>query len=108
MGRSGNGGGNNKVFGQTMKKSKGGKTSNYQRQFGGGSGSQHSKIASASTDKESEEQQRAERRRLKQAQGEALDVKFGYPSLESTVELGETTERRGWLFHMLPTTVRIV
>ena len=105
MGRSGNGGGN-KVFGQTMKK-KGGKTSNYQRQFGGGSGSQHSKIAS-SNDGVSEEQQRAERRRLKQAQGEALDIKFGYPSLESTVEGGDTTERRGWLFHMLPTTVRIV
>jgi hypothetical protein len=71
-------------------------------------------------------QEAAARRRLRQEQGEAIDIAFGYNRLEdhpgaaaaaaaaastagSTIKSRDSkaaTERRGWLFHMLSTTVR--
>ena len=97
----------NKVFGQSMKK-KGGGRSNYQRQLGGNNNS-NSNSNSNSNDKDdasSEEAKRAARRRLRQEQGEAIDAKFGYHRLEDGQQDGEVIEKRGWIFHMLPTTVR--
>jgi hypothetical protein len=101
---------NNKVFGQSMSKKKGGGKSNYQRQFGGSSknsyNNNNSKSGNNKDDASSEEAKRAARRRLRQEQGEAIDVKFGYNRLEDGQQDGEVIEKRGWIFHMLPTTVR--
>ena len=106
-------GGPRKVFGQTMHR-KGGRT-NYQRQFGGGGGRAKSIYINDSRNEESEAARQAARRRLRQEQGEAIDAKFGYHRLEDKAMLAGGSdnkndevivERRGWLFHMLPTTVR--
>jgi hypothetical protein len=102
---------NNKVFGQSMSKKKGGGKSNYQRQFGGSSKNAYNGSNSNSNSKDdtsSEEAQRAARRRLRQEQGEAIDAKFGYNRLEDGQQDGEVIEKRGWIFHMLPTTVSIL
>ena len=102
-----------KVFGQTMHR-KGGRT-NYQRQFGGGGGRSKSLYNNDSRNEDSEAARQAARRRLRQEQGEAIDAKFGYHRLEDKAMLTggsdnnndeSVVERRGWLFHMLPTTVR--
>ena len=88
----------NRVFGQAMKKQ-----SRYQRQFGGKGGK-----APPSLDTKAEEA--AARKRLRQEQGEAIDVRFGYNRLEDhfldSSSDGAPIERRGWLFNMLATTVR--
>ncbi|KAL3942259.1 MAG: hypothetical protein SGBAC_003529 [Bacillariaceae sp.] len=88
----------NHVFGQAMKKQ-----SRYQRQFGG------SKKGSATkSEHDAKAEEAAARRRLRQEQGEAIDIKFGYNRLEnqlSSASRGPSAiRRRGWLFHMLPTT----
>ena len=88
----------NRVFGQAMKKQ-----SRYQRQFGGKNGK-----ALPTLDTKAEEA--AARKRLRQEQGEAIDVRFGYNRLEDyfldSSSDGAPIERRGWLFNMLATTVR--
>lgn len=91
----------NHVFGQAMKKQ-----SRYQRQFGG------SKKGSATkSEHDAKAEEAAARRRLRQEQGEAIDIKFGYNRLEnqlSSASRGPSAiRRRGWLFHMLPTTVSV-
>ena len=90
----------NRVFGQAMKKQ-----SRYQRQFGG-----KTKDRVIQSEQDSKAEEAAARRRLRQEQGEEIDIKFGYRRLES--QLSSTggppeIERRGWLFHMLATTVRV-
>ena len=89
----------NKLFGQTMNKKQ---PSRYQRQFGGGG--RNDKAA----EQDAKAAEAAARRRLRQEQGEAIDAKFGYKRLEDqTTDPEQTVERRGWLYHMLATTVRI-
>jgi hypothetical protein len=106
------------MFGQTMKKStnKGGNGSRYQRQFGNSSNNKsHSVIESTSTSAtlaDTKATEAAARRRARQDQGEAIDIKFGYQRLEdqyqhSNQQSLEKIQRRGWIFHMLATTVRI-
>lgn len=107
-------GGPRKVFGQTMHRKPG--RSNYQRQFGGGGGGRTSYNKTSydeSRNEESEAAKQAARRRVRQEQGEAIDANFGYNRLEDKAMLADNdkkqqdvVERRGWLFHMLPTTVR--
>ena len=108
---------NNRMFGQTMKKSTnkggGGNGSRYQRQFGNSGNKSHSVIESTSntTLAETKAAEAAARRRARQDQGEAIDIKFGYQRLEdqyqhSNQQALESIQRRGWLFHMLATTVR--
>ena len=90
----------NRVFGQAMKKSQ--NSSRYQRQMG------NQTSHSATEDPEaSARDEAAARRRARQEQGEAIDIKFGYERLEDMPEdpSRPPVERRGWLFQMLPTTV---
>lgn len=89
----------NRVFGQAMKKQ-----SRYQRQFGG-----KTKGTITQSDQDSKAEEVAARRRLRQQQGEIIDVKFGYKRLEDQLSSDSTNQpiiqRRGWLFNMLATTV---
>lgn len=89
----------NRVFGQTMRKQ-----SRYQRQFGGNRADNV-----VQNDRDNKAEEAAARRRLRQEQGENIDVKFGYRRLEDeTLNSSSgvsTIQRRGWLFHMLATTV---
>lgn len=103
--------GSRRVFGQAMGKRK--SKSSYQRQFGGGSKKTHSLIA-GSSDKGGEEnnasQILAAKRRIRQEKAEAIDEKFGYETFAFNNTNGadsqQVRERRGWLFNILPTTVR--
>jgi hypothetical protein len=125
-----------KRFGQTMKKSSSSLAgSRYQGQFGNNrGGSSHSRIAPSSSSSssttantaqslaETKAAEAAQRRRIRQEQGEAIDLLFGYPRLEDQYssqmmnhphqrtggsdKLGIMKPRRGWLFQMLATTVR--
>lgn len=113
FGSRSNNNGSGRVFGQAMKKSsKGGSSSsNYQRQFGGGKGT-HSRLASSADESQLSEDQlraqmRAKMRRIRQAQGEELDVKFGYAPFNHKTATTPNETRRGWLFNMLP-TVRLL
>ena len=91
----------NRLFGQTMKKKQ---PSRYQRQFGGKS---NAPAAAAVSEQEAKAAEAAARRRLRQEQGEAIDAQFGYHRLEDqVVDPDQTLQRRGWLYHMLATTVR--
>ena len=101
----------NRVFGQAMKKQ-----SRYQRQFGGKNGK-----ALPTLDTKAEEA--AARKRLRQEQGELIDAKFGYNRLEDLyqeqqrsrnfrsekprIDVDKLMQRRGWLFNMAATTVRV-
>ena len=107
--------GSRRVFGQAMGKSKRGGGSSYQRQFGGGS---KSKIAPGdsnnnnNTNKSTEDTNAilAAKRRIRQEKAEQIDEKFGYETFAfqntNGSESREVRERRGWLFNMIPTTVR--
>ena len=114
--------GSRRVFGQAMGKPKGRSGSNYQRQFGGG-GSSHSKIAPASDSNNNNNNNNqkstedvnailAAKRRIRQQKAEAIDEKFGYETFAfqntNGSESRDVRERRGWLFNMIPTTVRFV
>jgi hypothetical protein len=110
-------GGGNQVFGQTMKKkaSKSSAGSRYQKQFGngnkGGSKSNPSTVyRSASNNNDDGSDPAAARRRFKQQQGQEIDKRFGYEkfalSANNNIAGSQSTSRRGWLFQMLPTTVR--
>lgn len=98
----------NRVFGQAMSK-RSNQSTRYQRQFGGGR-QNHSQIASTGQqDREAEARdEAAARRRLRQEQGEAIDLQFGYGRLEDQAvdPALPPVQRRGWLFNMLSTTVR--
>jgi hypothetical protein len=92
----------NKVFGQAMKKKQ---SSRYQKQFGGSRKGQDN----SDNDHDKKAEEAAARRRLRQEQGEALDARFGFLRLEDQPldnNSMEPIQRRGWLYHMLPTTVR--
>ena len=93
----------NREFGQVMKKSNKSAT-RYQRQFGNAS---HSVIAATEDPEAAARDESAARRRARQEQGEAIDISFGYERMEDKpVDPNHPpVERRGWLFHMLPTTV---
>lgn len=94
----------NRLFGQTMSK-KNSKSTRYQRQFGAPTNANTAVLDQETTAKD----EAASRRRLRQEQGEAIDLQFGYERLEDKpVDPNlPLVERRGWLFHMLPTTVRL-
>jgi hypothetical protein len=102
--------GSRRVFGQAMgkPKSKASANTRYQRQFGGGGGG-HSKIASSSADDDTNALLAA-KRRIRQQKAEQIDEKFGYETFafqnSNGSESRERRDRRGWLFNMLPTTVR--
>ena len=103
-----------KVFGQLMSKKGGGASTRYQRQFGGGGGkkrgSLHPDLNEPQDAKAREAAEAAARKRARQEQGEIIDAKFGYHRLEDQhIEPGvtEIPSRRGWVFQMLPTTVRM-
>lgn len=92
----------------------------YQRQFGGNNPtllpSEESKLVKKAAEA-------AARRGLRQEQGETIDSNFGYHRLEDQpqqrqqryassnsgddVAVAAAMQRRGWLFHMLPTTVSV-
>jgi hypothetical protein len=87
-----------RIFGQTMKKTR------YQRQFGGSGmgGAGHSKREHVLTEAELLAQRRAEYKRQRQVEGEAVDLAFGYERFDyKSAAVGET--RRGWIFNMLAT-----
>ena len=117
------------VFGQTMHSKRkgggGGGRSNYQRQFGGGRGrgrgggrglssnpatvyrsGENNNNQLDSSDKTKSESA-AEYRRQKLETSKQVETDFG---IERFVLLDhqQTAERRGWLYNLVPTTVRIV
>jgi hypothetical protein len=114
-----------KVFGQTMKKSTA-SSSRYRRQFGstGGGDRNHSRVAPTehspppATNADTKAAEAAARRRVRQDQGEAIDARFGFHRLEDQHVQAQQrggpdapsgrAARRGWLFHMLATTVRAI
>ena len=121
------GGSGNRQFGQSMKKSnKSSAGSRYQQQFGNKNKyqQQHNQTDSSNVDPNKADEAAA-RRRLRQEQQEIIDVKFGYHRLEDQYqerqqnsrlreERGNTgpgvdklMQRRGWLFNMAATTVRL-
>jgi hypothetical protein len=81
----------NRVFGQAMKKQSKDNNKN-------------------ADDRDAKSAEAANWRRMRQEQGEVIDAKFGYHRLEDqpvdSAKASAPVERRGWLFHMLPTTVR--
>jgi hypothetical protein len=101
-------GGQQKVFGQSMRK-KSSSSNRYQRQLGGGGGGRGGGGGGGNMPdvEESENAKIAAFKRLRQEQGEAIDVKFGYNRLEDQ-EMDGVVVRRGWLFHMLHTTVSLL
>jgi hypothetical protein len=119
---------NNRLFGQTMKKSNRSSSSSatrYQRQFGSSNNNNYNNNTNSSSHSQSIEESKAERkateaaarRRLRQEQGETIDANFGYHRLEDQYHQQQqqqqqssgddfvAMQRRGWLFHMLATTV---
>jgi len=91
-------------FGQVMKKSN--KSTRYQRQFGNASSS-HSQLVIPDDPEAAAREEAVAKRRARQEQGEAIDLAFGYERIEDKpIDPNHPpVERRGWLFHMLPTTV---
>jgi len=84
--------------------------SSYQRQFGGGG---KSKLNAGSDDKKTDDLSAilAAKRRARQQKAEQIDEQvFGFETFAfhntNGAESREARERRGWLFNMLPTTVR--
>jgi hypothetical protein len=79
--------------------------SRYQQQFGGGS-----KAPASSTTSSDDAALLAARRQARQQKGEQIDAQFGFETFafqnSNVDESRESRERRGWLFNMLPTTVR--
>lgn len=96
----------NRIFGQAMSK-QGQKSSRYQRQFGNTSSNNNNNNNSTEDAEAAARDEAAARRRLRQEQGEAIDLQFGYERLEDKPvdPNAPPVQRRGWLFHMLPTTV---
>jgi len=80
-----------------MKKKKG---SRYQRQMGA--------TVYRSADNDNKSLLAAQKRRQKQALGEALDEQFGMERFALTSSYQEEKRRRGWLYNMLVTTVRTI
>jgi len=112
--------GSRRVFGQAMGKPKerGGSGSNFQRQFGGGGGKSSSSSSNNNNNNYNSNQSKedvsaimAAKRRIRQQKGEIIDEKFGYETFAYENTNGSNSrdvrERRGWLFNMLPTTVRV-
>lgn len=109
---------NNRLFGQTMKKKPSSASSRYQRQFGNNNNNSNLAVPSEESMAERKAAEAVARRRNRQEQGEAIDIKFGYHRLEDQPqgqqqqqqqdEISATQQRRGWLFHMLATTVSLI
>ena len=114
----------NRISGQTMGKSKrSSATTRYQRQFGKSNRRQQSHAVDPSESDSKKLDEAAARRRLRQEQGETIDAKFGYNRLEDLyhekqksptfraekprIEIDTLMQRRGWLFNMAATTVRV-
>ena len=98
------------VFGQTMRKKKHGGRSNYQRQFQGGS--YKTIYRSADNETENADLLAAQKRRQRQKLGEQIDGQLGVLRFTPKSHEGEIPDesgllrRRGWLYNILPTTVR--
>jgi hypothetical protein len=86
-----------KVFGQSMQK----KTS-YQRQFGGGSSTSYR--SGDTDDAAAKAVLAAERRKRKQVAAENVEKAFRIDPF--VIDKEKTQPRRGWLYNVLPTTVR--
>ena len=95
----------NKIFGQAMSKRPSSST-RYQRQHG----TQSSSAAAVEDPDSVARDEAAARRRIRHEQGEAIDLQFGYERLEDKPvdPSWPLVQRRGWLFHMLPTTVSLM
>jgi hypothetical protein len=107
----------NRKFGQVLKKSTrpSSHATRYQRQLGN-----NNNITSEESKLDRKAAEAATRRRLRQEQGENIDIKFGFHRLEdqyrqhitqqfssNSDDVSAAVSRRGWLFHMLATTVSI-
>ena len=92
----------NRIFGQGMSK-RASSSTRYQRQHG----TKSSSAVAVDEPETTVRDEAAARRRLRHEQGEAIDLQFGYERLEDKpVDPSlPLVQRRGWLFHMLPTTV---
>ena len=98
-------------------------TTRYQRQFGKNNHRQRAHRVESSGADNNKLDEAASRRRLRQEQGEIIDAKFGYHRLEDVyheqqkspsfglgkrgIEVDKLMRRRGWLFNMAATTVRL-
>jgi hypothetical protein len=116
--------GADRLFGQTMRKSsRSSSASRYQRQMGNSNQRQHPQEDSSKADT-SQSDEKAAWRRLRQEQAEIIDAKFGYHRLEDQYQerqknsrlrteegnvggVDKLMQRRGWLFNMAATTVRL-
>lgn len=99
------------VFGQAMQKRKGGGKSNYQRQFGGGGATTYRQAPKGTDYEAAAAESKADYRRRKQAQGDLVDESFGVEkfSFQNVKSIDpKDLQRRGWLYNVLPTTVRII
>ena len=105
------------VFGQTMRKKKrqqggggGGGRSNYQRQFGGSHKSNPSTVYRSAVDdsqqhKSQSESTAAEYRRQKTETAKQVEADFGIERFILHNDNQQSSERRGWLYNVVPTTV---
>lgn len=84
-----------KVFGQNR-----GGGSNYQRQMG-----TKAVLVPGSSEADAEAARRAEYKRRKQLEGEALDEKFQFQVWDYKTQ--GATPRRGWVLNMIPTVCSI-
>jgi len=100
------------VFGQTMHKKKKGR-SNYQRQFGGGGGHKSNPATvyrSGGGDDDAQQQSKSEKaaeyRRQKIETAKQVEAHFGIERFV-LADNQQVAERRGWLYNLVPTTVRL-
>ena len=122
-----------KIFGQTMhrKQGGGGGTSSYQRQFGGGGGggssssyrnNHHHRQYGSNFDndgddramiQQQQQQQQQQYRQRKQEMTLQLEQDFRIPTFsfdehhQGSSSSKSSSKRRGWLYNMIPTTVRL-
>lgn len=120
-GGGGSGAPRQQVFGQTMhrkKKGRGAGRSNYQRQFGGGGGGGKTSYQSNPAtvyrsgdgniqqgDNKTKSESAAEHRRQKLETAKQVEAEFGVQKFV-LADHQQTAERRGWLYNLVPTTVR--
>ena len=118
-----------KIFGQTMHRKQGGgggtTGSSYQRQFGGGSSyrnnNHHRQYGSdydddddrAMIQQQQQQQQHQQYRQRKQEMTLQLEQDFRIPTFsfdehhQGSSSSKSSSKRRGWLYNMIPTTVRL-
>jgi hypothetical protein len=110
----------NRQFGQSLKNANRSSSSGtrYQRQFGNKNINNSALLPGEDSKLDRKAVESATRKRLRQEQGETIDINFGYHRLEDQQQqqtaqhlsssrdgVATVVSRRGWLFHMLATTV---